>query len=66
VKTWLTDHPRFHFHFTPTGALWLNLVDRFFAEFTRKRLRPGKDPRPSIWPASGSAILREIKRVKRR
>jgi hypothetical protein len=39
VKTWLTAHPRFHFHFTPTGASWLNLVERFFAEITRKRLR---------------------------
>jgi len=38
---WLTDHPRFHFHFTPTGASWLNLVERFFAEITRKRLRRG-------------------------
>src|SRR2546427_3727598 len=37
----LTDHPRFHFHFTPTGASWLNLVERFFAEITRKRLRRG-------------------------
>jgi transposase len=41
VKTWLTEHPRFHFHFTPTGASWLNLVERFFAEITRKRLRRG-------------------------
>src|SRR5438552_11068491 len=41
VKAWLTDHPRFHFHFTPTGASWLNLVERFFAEITRKRLRRG-------------------------
>src|SRR6266481_7572408 len=35
VKTWLTAHTRFHFHFTPTGASWLNLVERFFAEITR-------------------------------
>src|SRR5207245_5674675 len=41
VKAWLTDHPRFHFHFTPTGASWLNLVERFFAEITCKRLRRG-------------------------
>jgi transposase len=41
VKTWLTAHPRFQFHFTPTGASWLNLVERFFAEITRKRLRRG-------------------------
>src|SRR5262249_30178294 len=41
VTTWLTAHPRFHFHFTPTGASWLNLVERFFAEITRTRLRRG-------------------------
>ena len=41
VKTWLTEHPRFQFHFTPTGASWLNLVERFFADITRKRLRRG-------------------------
>src|SRR5438046_646228 len=84
VKAWLTDHPRFHFHFTPTGASWLNLVERFFAEITRKRLRRGtfrsvpaliaairtyvrhhnKDPRPFIWTASASAILRKIKHCK--
>jgi len=44
VKAWLAEHPRFHFHFTPTGASWLNLVERFFAEITRKRLRRGDLP----------------------
>lgn len=41
VKAWLTKHPRFHCHFTPTSASWLNLVERFFAEITRKRIRRG-------------------------
>ena len=41
VKAWLTRHPRFHMHFTPTSASWLNLVERFFAEITRKRIRRG-------------------------
>jgi transposase len=41
VQTWIVEHPRFHFHFTPTGASWLNLVERFFAEITRKRIRRG-------------------------
>jgi transposase len=41
VQTWLVAHPRFHLHFTPTGASWLNLVERFFAEITRKRIRRG-------------------------
>src|SRR6266851_3691001 len=41
VKAWRLEHPRFHFHFTPTGTSWLNLVERFFAEITRKRIRRG-------------------------
>lgn len=41
VKAWLAKHPRFHLHFTPTSASWLNLVERFFAEITRKRIRRG-------------------------
>ena len=41
VKTWLARHPRFHLHFTPTSASWLNLVARFFAEITMKRIRRG-------------------------
>ena len=38
---WLERHPRFHLHFAPTSCSWLNLVERFFAEITRKRLRRG-------------------------
>jgi len=41
VKAWLARHPRFHIHFTPTSASWLNLVERFFGEITRKRIRRG-------------------------
>ena len=41
VKAWLAKHPRFTLHFTPTSASWLNLVERFFAEITRKRIRRG-------------------------
>src|SRR5262249_29676398 len=40
VKRWLLKHRRFHLHFTPTSASWLNLVERFFAE-TQKRIRSG-------------------------
>jgi transposase len=39
VKLWLSKHPRFHLHFTPTSASWLNLVERFFSELTTKRIR---------------------------
>lgn len=41
VKSWLERHPRFHLHFTPTSCSWLNLVERWFAELTNKRLRRG-------------------------
>ena len=41
VKRWIKAHPRFHLHFTPTSASWLNMVERFFAEITRKRIRRG-------------------------
>jgi transposase len=39
VKRWLKAHSRFHLHFTPTSASWLNMVERFFAEITRNRIR---------------------------
>ena len=41
VKAWFADHPRYHVHFTPTSASWLNQVERWFAEITRKRIRRG-------------------------
>jgi transposase len=41
VKAWLAKHPRFKVHFIPTSSSWLNLVERFFAEITGKRIRRG-------------------------
>jgi transposase len=41
VKKWLQRHPRFHLHYTPTSSSWLNLVERWFGEITRKRIRRG-------------------------
>ena len=41
MKAWLAKHPRFHCHFMPISAPWLNLVERFFAGITRKRIRRG-------------------------
>jgi transposase len=41
VRAWLARHPRFHAHFIPTSSSWLNLVERFFAEITGKRIRRG-------------------------
>jgi transposase len=43
IKTWLLRHPRFHLHFTPTRASWLNLVERWFAELTNRKLRRSAD-----------------------
>jgi transposase len=41
VKRWLKKHPRFHLHFVPTSSSWLNMVERWFGEITRKRIRRG-------------------------
>jgi transposase len=41
IKRWLTKRPRFHFHFTPTHASWLNLAERFFGLLTEHALRRG-------------------------
>ncbi len=41
VKAWLAKHPRFHMHFTPTSASWLNQVERFFGLITEDRIRRG-------------------------
>jgi len=39
VKAWLEKHPRVHFHFLPTSASWMNLVERFFSELTQRQLK---------------------------
>jgi transposase len=41
VKAWLARHPRYHLHFTPTSASWLNQVERWFALLTEKQIRRG-------------------------
>lgn len=41
VQRWLKRHPRYHLHFTPTSASWLNQVERVFADLTEKQLRRG-------------------------
>ena len=41
IRNWLLKRPRFHAHFTPTYGSWLNLVERWFAELTNKRIRRG-------------------------
>jgi len=41
IRKWFAKRPRFHVHFTPTYGSWLNLVERWFAEITNKRIRRG-------------------------
>ena len=41
IRTWLAKRPRFHVHFTPTSASWINLVERWFATLTEKQIRRG-------------------------
>ena len=53
IQKWLAGHPRFVLHFTPTSSSWLNLVERWFAELTNKKLRRGthrsvRDPNTDI------------------
>jgi len=41
IRRWLAKRPRYHLHFTPTSASWLNLVERWFATLTEKQIRRG-------------------------
>jgi len=41
IRRWLAKRPHYHVHFTPTGASWINLVERFFALLTEKQIRRG-------------------------
>jgi len=41
VLAWLSRHPRWIFHFTPTSASWLNAVETFFSKMTRQRIHRG-------------------------
>lgn len=41
VQRWLKRHPRFHLHFIPTSSSWVNMVERWFAEISRKQIRRG-------------------------
>jgi transposase len=41
IRNWFAKRPRFHLHFTPTYASWINLVERWFAQITNQRIRRG-------------------------
>lgn len=46
IRRWLAKRPRYHLHFTPTSASWLNLVERWFATLTEKQIRRGSHRSP--------------------
>jgi hypothetical protein len=54
IRNWLTAHPGFVWHFTPTSSSWLNPVERWFAEQTTKKPRRGA---PVAVPGRGTAIV---------
>jgi transposase len=54
IVRWLLRHPRFHLHFTPTSGSWLNMVERWFAELTTKKIKRGAHT--SVW-----ALERDIR-----
>ena len=41
IRNWLAKRPRYHLHFSPTSASWLNLMERWFAALTEKQIRRG-------------------------
>jgi len=49
VQTWLAKHPRFHMHFTPTSASWLNMVERFFRDLTTSACAAACSPACPSW-----------------
>jgi transposase len=62
VQRWLRRHPRVRFHFIPTSSSWLNLVERWFGEITRDRIRRGTFDSVPALVAAIDAYLRAYKR----
>lgn len=74
IKAWLARRPHYHVHITPTSASWINQVERWFAELTRKRLRQleadirtfidchNENLKPFKWTKSADQILASVKR----
>ncbi len=54
VREFLAAHPEIHFHFTPTGASWMNMVEAWFGILTRRSIRRGSFP-------SVAALMKHIK-----
>ena len=81
IRNWFAKRPRFHIHFTPTSASWLNLVERWFGLLTEKQLHRGhqssnwrlpsnldvtnEDPKPFVWTKTADQILASVARFCR-
>ena len=66
VQRWLHRHPRVHFHFIPTSSSWLNLVERWFGEITRDRIRRGTFDSVAVLVAAIEDYLRHYNEAPRR
>ena len=66
VTRWLRRHPRVQFHFIPTSSSWLNLVERWFGEITRERIRRGTFESVSVLVAAIEDYLRHYNEAPRR
>ena len=66
VQRWLRRHPRVQFHFIPTSSSWLNLVERWFGEITRNRIRRGTFESVSALVTAIEAYLRHYNEAPRR
>ena len=73
LKEWLEKHPRFHVHFTPTSASWLNMVERFFRSVpeliaaTEEYIAVhNQNPKPFVWIAKANDILQKVIRANRK
>ena len=56
IRRWLAKRPRYHVHFTPTSASWLNLVERWFVELTEKQIHAAFIEAPASWSMPFSII----------
>jgi transposase len=66
VHRWLRRHPRVHFHFIPTSSSWLNLVERWFGEITRDRIRRGTFESVPVLVAAIEDYLQQYNEAPRR
>lgn len=59
VRRWLARHPRFHLHFTPTSASWMNQVETWFSILTRNAIRRGSFTSVAVLTAAIQRFIEE-------